>query len=981
MKKTILNYRVQILRKPRTFFTLLYVIISLALVVVGITYYSYRKDKIINDRFEYLSSVANLKTSQINNWLAGRFAQLEVLRADAPLVNELKTIGNSLKNQDVLKKWFPALRNYYQYDDVILSGDLNKVLFSISQKKIKLDSTDSLLCINAAGSSSIIFSDSSEKNINQDALKFYVPLGNSSTNENRTLILVIDPHKNFDMLLNSSIDKSQSLEALLLKPFGNGIVYLNKTKSLEEDTSKSRKALLKTSTIETRKGFVDGIDYKNDEVIALIQRIPSTCWTLITKINKSEFYYPVDNLVKIVTLAVISANLFFALILFYIWRKSIVVNYKRISEAEVEKSKLENRFESLVNGVKDIAIFILDLKGNIISWNEGAKLIAGYSPAEIIGKHFSIFYSEEEISNNKPKDNLRNALNNGSFQEEAWRIKKDGSIFWANVLLTALKDEDNSVYGYLKVIRDLTEKRKHEEEIENSRDFHLKLLDDFPNPVWRSGLNGKYNYFNKAWLNYTGRSLQDELGDGWMANLYPEDRKKVIDNYDLAFKQQKEFILEFRLKNSRNEYRWLVGFGMPYFDIKNNFAGFIGSCYDINERKKYEETINVLMRISEKLYSSLDINQILDSLIIDSIQLANADGGIACIKNDNEFEVKRYYNKDHWEYYEKRYKAEGNLFNQMLSERKSILLNPIDEKNSFDNELITKYGIKQLVATPLFGTGGEIIGFFQVHYNKLQRETAEDKINILNSVAKNASIAIVKSLNYEQLRKTENQLRSSESGLRNLTVQIQYARETERQKIAREVHDELGQLFTGINLNVSFLAERLEQNEKIPTDEMIDELNSVQQFVKIGIQTVRDIAVSLRSYVLDQLGLIPAIQEYCREIERMSSIKCIFKSSVESVNFSDERNAALFRIFQEALTNVLRHAEASHISITISQNGANLEVVISDDGIGMDYSNGAISKSMGILGMKERAIFLRGKLTIGSEKNKGTTISLTVPIK
>ncbi|MEW6701882.1 MAG: PAS domain S-box protein, partial [Bacteroidota bacterium] len=960
--------------------------LSFVLLIVGYYYYDYQKEKIITDRFEYLLSISDFRKSQISDWLTQRYAQLELIRVNSPLIDKLEALASSRNNLIGLKEWFEALKTFYQYEEIILVDGSTRIIYSTSQSNTQLSPIDSLLCKRSANSNSIVFSDSDEKYATQDLLKFYVPLGNphnSPLKIKNVLILTAAPTKIFNTILNRNIDKSPTLESLLVKPYNDGVVYLNTLKfnSEGEKSDSNRKALIETSTIKTRKGFVDGIDYKNDQVIALIQKVSSTTWTLITKINKSEFYSPINNLAKIVFLAIVSADLLFAVVLFFIWRKSIVVNLKKMYAVEVERSKLENRFESLVNGVKDIAIFILDNEGNIVSWNEGAGIIEGYTSEEIIGKHFSIFYSREEINSKKPNDNLKFAVEKGSYQEEGWRVKKDGSVFWANVLLTALKDEKGKVYGFLKVTRDLTEKRKNEEEIKNSRDFYLKLLNDFPTPVWRSGIDGKCNYFNKAWLNYTGRTVEEEFGDGWALNLHPDEKEKVVKLYYEAFQQKKNFTLEYRWKNSRGEYRWMLNFGLPYFDIENKFAGYIGSCYDIDDRKKYEETINALLRIGEKLYSSLEINQILDSLVIESIQLANADGGFACLKNENEFEVKRYYHKDHWEYFEKCYQTGDNLLRRFDTERESILINVLVNQENVDKELVSKYSVKQIITTPLFGSNGELIGFFEIHYKKIDKELSKEDINLLNAVARNASVSIAKSLNYEQLRKAERQLRNSESELRNLAAQIQYAREAERQQIAREVHDELGQLFTGINLNISLLTEMLEQNQKPTTDEIIDELHSVQKFVNKGIQTVRDISGSLRSYVLDHLGLIPAIHEYCREIERMSSVKCNFKSEINSFNFSDERNIALFRIIQEAITNVLRHAEATIIDVTISQFNTNLEIIISDNGKGMAESKEVITNSMGILGMKERAIFLNGKLKIDTIKNKGTTIHLSVPFE
>ncbi len=984
MKTPINIYRYNFSRNSISVLAIIFAVTTIVLIIVGFIYYDFQKEKTVNDQFEYLTSISNFKTSQINDWLNQRYSQLELIRANSPLISKMETLKTSPNNLVELSKWFDALQTLYEYDDIILVDPSLKIIYRNNPSTIQIGDKDLLLCKNCAISDSILFSDSDEENEIAENLKFYVPLSSVYKQTKSVLILSVKPDKIFNTILNLNIAKSPTLESILVKPFKEGIVYLNTPKFFTEGEKldSNRKALMEANVIKSGKGFfIEGIDYKNDKVIALYQGVTSTTWTLLTKINRSEFYAPVNELAKLVILAIISTDLFFFIILFFIYRKSILTNYKKMYAAEVEKSRLENRFESLVNGVKDMAIFILDQEGKIISWNQGAGIIEGYSSGEILGKHFSIFYPDEEINKKKPEHNLNVAVQTGSYKEEGWRLKKDGSLYWANVLITGLQDKEGNVYGFLKVIRDLTQRKKSEEEIKNSRDFYLKLLNGFPTPVWISGLDGKCNYFNEAWLKYTGRKIEEELGDGWTSNLHPDERERVVRTYYEAFRQMKDFILEYRLKNSNGEYRWMINFGMPYFDLENKFAGYLGSCYDIDDRKKYEETINTLLRIGEKLYSSLEINQILDSLVTESIQLANAEGGFACVKNDEEFVVNRYYHKDHWEYFEKQYQASDKSLNRFASKGDETIFADASNLNTIDQELVNKYNIRQAISVPLFNSESELIGFFEIHNKKINKGFNKDDINLLSAFARSASISIMKSMNYEQLRKAEKQLRDSESGLRNLAAQLQYARETERQKIAREVHDELGQLFTGINLNISLLTELIEQNKRPTSGEIIEELHSVQKFVDRGIQSVRDISGSLRSYVLDHLGLVPAVQEYCREIERMSNIKCNFNSEVDSFNFNDERNVALFRIIQEGITNILRHAEATIIDVTINLQDANLEIIIADNGKGIADEKEITPKSMGILGMKERAIFLDGKLQIDSDKSKGTTIHLSVPLE
>ncbi|MFB8787886.1 MAG: ATP-binding protein [Potamolinea sp.] len=140
----------------------------------------------------------------------------------------------------------------------------------------------------------------------------------------------------------------------------------------------------------------------------------------------------------------------------------------------------------------------------------------------------------------------------------------------------------------LELEHEITERKRAQENITKSRDFYLTLFEDFPTLIWRSGLDAKYNYFNKTWLAFTGRTMEQEMGDGWAERVHPEDLEKCLKTYLDAFKERQAFEMEYRLRRYDDEYRWLIDCGRPFYDLDNQFIGYIGSCYDISESKQAE---------------------------------------------------------------------------------------------------------------------------------------------------------------------------------------------------------------------------------------------------------------------------------------------------------------------------------------------------------------------------------------------------------
>ena len=156
-------------------------------------------------------------------------------------------------------------------------------------------------------------------------------------------------------------------------------------------------------------------------------------------------------------------------------------------------------------------------------------------------------------------------------------------------------------------IRELEEEisilKQKQIEISEAKELYLKIFEEFPALIWRSRLDKSCDYFNKTWLEFTGRSMEQEIGNGWAEGVHPDDFDFCLKTYLEAFDARKAFLMEYRLKNKFGEYRWLRDFGQPFYDLDHSFLGYIGSCYDITEIKDNELKLSELNNAKDKFFS------------------------------------------------------------------------------------------------------------------------------------------------------------------------------------------------------------------------------------------------------------------------------------------------------------------------------------------------------------------------------------------
>ncbi|MCW3107375.1 MAG: domain S-box protein [Segetibacter sp.] len=272
-------------------------------------------------------------------------------------------------------------------------------------------------------------------------------------------------------------------------------------------------------------------------------------------------------------------------------------------QAEVEIREREERYRLMVEGVKDYAIFMLDTEGNILTWNDGAKNIKGYNSDEIIGKHFSTFYTRQDVESGKPERELQIAIKTGKYEEEGWRVRKNGSVFWANVVITALYNEDNQFIGFSKVTRDLSHKRQEEELLRQSEERYRLLVAQVKDyAIFMLDEKGRIMSWNEGAKKIKGYKAEEIIGK-YFSIFYPEeDRLNEKPAYELKVaRQQGKYEEEgWRLRKDGSRF-WANVVITAIYNEKGLFLGYSKVTRDLTERKEAE----VAMKESNDKYKLL----------------------------------------------------------------------------------------------------------------------------------------------------------------------------------------------------------------------------------------------------------------------------------------------------------------------------------------------------------------------------------------
>lgn len=290
------------------------------------------------------------------------------------------------------------------------------------------------------------------------------------------------------------------------------------------------------------------------------------------------------------------------------WAEQQLVQLAERQRYQKALQESEERFQLLVEEVKDYGIFMLDPKGYITSWNAGAERMTGYQTSEIVGKHFSYFYKSKDIQRDKPDRELEIAAAEGRVKNEGWQVRKDGSYFWANVITTALRDEAGNLKGFSKVTRDITECQQHELALQQSEERLRLALNAARMGTWNWNiLTGKISYSLDAAANLGFAQRCNPSGcevtyNNFLELVHSEDREMVAEAAYRAMEENVDYDIEFRVVWSDGTVHWIASKGQVcYYDHTGAVSVWmVGVNIDISSQKQIE----IALRESEERFQA-----------------------------------------------------------------------------------------------------------------------------------------------------------------------------------------------------------------------------------------------------------------------------------------------------------------------------------------------------------------------------------------
>lgn len=633
----------------------------------------------------------------------------------------------------------------------------------------------------------------------------------------------------------------------------------------------------------------------------------------------------------------------------------------------------EQRYRLLINSLKDYAVFSLDNEGYITGWNIGAERIIGYRAHEIIGTHFSILYPKEAIDNDIPAKLIELAREKGEWRDEDWRVRKDGSRFWAEVYIVAVRDDSGQIRGFSRVMRDLTESKQTESRIRYLAD----LIESMSDAIISIDNDHTIRSWNKGAENLYGWKPEEVIGKKLAAVLETAYINETAEGVIASFREQGKWQGEVIQKHRDGSAIDILSAVSITHDSSGNPIGMVGINRDISERKRtekslqlYNQRLTTLRHIDSDIIRAQSPDAITESVLRDIPLLIPCDTASVTLFEEADATVYKASALTGARFQTQKHSPlSDHPHQEVLRSGSIIIITDLQQEQGVISEFSRQAlqdGARSMLSAPL-STQDKLIGHLTL-CSRTPDAFNEEHAQIAREIANQLAIAF-NNTHLLQTIQTKNQQ------LKNLSARLVEAQEIERGNIARELHDEVGQTLTALSLMLDMQRRQQDNGVRVP------DLNEAQTLVNDLTKRIRELSLDLRPSMLDDLGLIPTLVWYLGRYQQQTGIAVDFKYNDVMRRFSSLIETTVYRIIQEALTNVARHAHVKHASVRMWTTETHIHAQIEDPGIGFDLdSTQTLNQTGGLLGLRERAAIAGGVCEIESSIGAGTIITAHIPL-
>jgi len=497
------------------------------------------------------------------------------------------------------------------------------------------------------------------------------------------------------------------------------------------------------------------------------------------------------------------------------------------------------------------------------------------------------------------------------------------------------KNAETAKNPLLQVLDELQEKMVRPEE---ERNEHLPEQDLYKTLANSSQVgvyilqDRKFQFVNPHIAEYAGYREEDMVGMESLSLIHPDDRRLARKNAIRMLKGQRFSPYEFRIITREGRIKWIMETSTPiYYQGKR---AVLGNSMNITGQKEARNRLEELEALESSILDAIPhgvvglhnrcfifannavqtvFGWLPEELIGKSVRL------IYCSDADCEEIARRFYDN-------------------------------LEKQRTFSTEFPCRHK-----------DGHNLICMMRA--SRIGERLTEGRI-------------VVTYEDITERKKAEKELEASREQMRNLSIHLQSVREEERARIAREIHDELGQSLTAFKMDLSWLAKRV-TSEKL----LRDKIKAMSGLVDQTIESVHRISADLRPGLLDDLGLVAAMEWQTKEFSNRSGIACEAILDAEEVPLEKDLATAIFRIFQETLTNVARHANATKVFVRLEAKEGKVVLEVADNGRGISRKQINDPKSFGIIGMRERALLWGGDVSVSASRYRGTTVTVSIPLK